>query len=65
MTEVFLYADETGNLDYQGHGKGGASAYFGFGTAISPRDHPHELWEGHKLRGLIPRSSIRRTPTRE
>lgn len=35
---VYLYADETGNLDYEGSPNpqgGGASTYFGFGTATS------------------------------
>ncbi|MGI5158544.1 hypothetical protein [Microbispora sp. CA-102843] len=31
MSEVFMYADETGNLDY--NIAGGGSKYFGIGTA--------------------------------
>nr|WP_247600891.1 DUF3800 domain-containing protein [Cellulomonas hominis] len=45
-----MYADETGNLDYEGDGKEGASPYFGFGTAVFDHDHGSELWEGLLLR---------------
>lgn len=44
------YADETGNLDYGGEGKQGASPYFGFGTATWFGDHGDALWSGLKLR---------------
>lgn len=50
MTDVYLYADETGNLDFEGHGKDGASEYFGFGTAVFNGDHGDALMEGLKLR---------------
>lgn len=53
MVDVYLYADETGNLDYDGEGKAGASAYFGFGTAVFDRDHGSELWEGLRLRASL------------
>ncbi len=53
MTNIYLYADETGNLDYDGspnpHG-GGASTYFGFGTATFTGDHGAHLLEGLHLR---------------
>ncbi|PYG00198.1 hypothetical protein SAMN05216184_104137 [Georgenia satyanarayanai] len=48
--DIFVYADETGNLDYGGAGKQGASPYFGFGTAIFDGDHSVEMWDGHVLR---------------
>lgn len=50
MTDVYVYADETGNLDYGGEGKQGASPYFGFGTATWFGDHGDALWSGLKLR---------------
>lgn len=53
MTDVFIYADETGNLDYGGSGKEGASAYFGFGTALFPGEHGDALWDGHVLRSSL------------
>src|SRR5690606_23235042 len=34
VADVYLYADETGNLDFDGAAKQGGSAYFGFGTAM-------------------------------
>ncbi|MBB2749230.1 UNVERIFIED_ORG: hypothetical protein FHR35_009143 [Microbispora rosea subsp. rosea] len=48
MSEVFMYADETGNLDY--NIAGGGSKYFGIGTATFEGDHHLALWEGHRLR---------------
>jgi hypothetical protein len=53
LTDVYLYADETGNLDYAGAGKRGASAYFGFGTAVFYGDHGAELMEGLELRAAV------------
>lgn len=50
MTDVHLYADETGNLDFESHGTDGASEYFGFGTAVFNGDHGDALMEGLKLR---------------
>lgn len=46
-----MYVDETGNLDYDGgHGKQGASAYFGFGSATFEGHHGDELFAGLELR---------------
>jgi hypothetical protein len=50
VTDIYLYADETGNLDYDAASKDGASLYFGFGTALFDRDHGEELWQGFQLR---------------
>lgn len=49
MATVYIYADETGNLDYSGAADprgGGASTYFGFGTAVFSGDHGKDLLEG-------------------
>ncbi len=51
--EIYLYADQTGNLDYDGHGKPGASTYFGFGTAVFNGDYGHSLFGGMKLRARL------------
>ncbi|RBM18667.1 hypothetical protein DI005_18415 [Prauserella sp. PE36] len=48
MSEIYMYADETGDLDMSG--STGSSTYFGFGTAVFTRDHGQELWEGLQLR---------------
>ena len=48
MAEVFMYADETGNLDYDI--ENGGSKYFGIGTATFFGDHANALWEGKRLR---------------
>jgi hypothetical protein len=45
-----MYADETGNLDYNPGDKQGATPYFGFGTATFAGDHPDSLWGGQALR---------------
>ncbi|WP_211658230.1 DUF3800 domain-containing protein [Phytoactinopolyspora halophila] len=51
MADVYMYADETGNLDYEGGSdKQGASTYFGFGTAVFHGEHGEELWQGQQLR---------------
>ena len=51
--DVYLYADESGNLDYGGLGKRGATEYFGFGTAVFYDDHGAELMEGLRLRAAV------------
>jgi hypothetical protein len=61
MTDVFLYADETGNLDYNPTGKAGASKYFGVGTAVFSRDHGTELWNGMRLRAELSGTAIGQT----
>ncbi|MER6993072.1 DUF3800 domain-containing protein [Saccharopolyspora hirsuta] len=50
MADVFMYADETGNLDYQQHE--GASRYFGIATAVI-RDHGKALNEALLLRAEL------------
>lgn len=57
MSEIYMYADETGNLDMSG--SRGASTYFGFGTAVFNRDHGKELWEGLRLRCHLEQRGIR------
>lgn len=53
MADVFVYADETGNLDYEIDGKVGATPYFGFGTAMFRGAHGNALWEGLQLRAKL------------
>ena len=48
VADVYIYADETGNLDLTG--SDGASRYFGFGTAVFEGDHAAALWQGQQLR---------------
>jgi hypothetical protein len=48
VADLFMYADETGDLDLAG--TAGASRYFGFGTAVFTDGHGKELWEGLQLR---------------
>jgi hypothetical protein len=43
-----MYADETGNLDY--NIAGGGSRYFGIGTATWPGDPAEHLWQGERMR---------------
>lgn len=57
MAEVYLYADETGDLDMAG--SPGSSTYFGFGTAVFRRDHGEELWEGLQLRCSLEERGVR------
>jgi len=58
VADIYLYADETGNLDCDGEGKQGASAYFGFGTAVFDHDHGAELWNGLRLRAELERKGL-------
>jgi hypothetical protein len=58
MGDVFLYADETGNLDYGGAGKRGATTYFGFGTAVFYGDHGRQLMEGLRLRVQVTAAGV-------
>nr|DAY94733.1 MAG TPA: Protein of unknown function (DUF3800) [Caudoviricetes sp.] len=44
--DYFVYADETGNLDF----KSADSPYFGFGTAMFPANHATQQWDAHLLR---------------
>ncbi|WP_234435680.1 DUF3800 domain-containing protein [Streptomyces sp. NRRL F-2747] len=56
MAEIYMYADETGDLDMSG--SPGASRYFGFGTAVFVGDHGHALWEGLQLRCRLERRGV-------
>ena len=46
--DVYMYADETGNLDYDV--AGGGSKYFGIGTATWTGGHGPHLWDGAEMR---------------
>jgi hypothetical protein len=48
MRKVYMFADETGNLDY--NVSGGGSRYFGIGTATWKDDHGEHLWQAAQLR---------------
>lgn len=61
MATVYLYADETGNLDYSGSPNpngGGASTYFGFGTALFQENHGDDLLGGLQLRTQMVRNGV-------
>jgi hypothetical protein len=45
MTDVFMYADETGNLDYNG-----GSTHFGIGTATWRSEPGEHLWQAERMR---------------
>jgi Protein of unknown function (DUF3800) len=45
MADVFMYADETGNLDYNG-----GSTYFGIGTATWQSQPAGHLWQAERMR---------------
>lgn len=53
MSDVYIYADETGNLDYNADGKAGATPYFGFGTVTYAGPHGDALWRGMVLRADV------------
>ena len=59
---IYLYADETGNLDYEGLPNpqgGGASTYFGFGTAtFVTENHGNDLLNGLHLRAQATKHGI-------
>lgn len=57
MADVFVYADETGNLDLSGGA--GASRCFGIGTATWVGDHGRQLWEGVQLRFELEAAGVR------
>ncbi|MEJ9078199.1 hypothetical protein WKY82_07240 [Gordonia malaquae] len=58
MANIYMYADETGNLDYAGAKNARAGAYFGFGTAVFDSDHGAELFGGMCLRASIEKSGL-------
>ena len=54
VADVYLYADESGNLDYDApHTNSQESPYFGFGTAVFEGEHGSELWDGLQLRARL------------
>ncbi|MFB4350002.1 DUF3800 domain-containing protein [Microbacterium sp. CR_7] len=53
MADIYLYADETGNLDYGAVASPTESGYFGFGTAMFENAHGDALWRGHELRTAL------------
>lgn len=57
MADIYMYADETGDLDWSGSPK--ASSYFGFGTAVFVGAHGKEMWEGMQLRCSLERRGVR------
>ncbi|GAA1010444.1 hypothetical protein Aple_028770 [Acrocarpospora pleiomorpha] len=56
MAEIYMYADETGNMDLTR--TPGASLYFGFGTAVFVGEHGKEIWEGLRLRCDLERRGV-------
>lgn len=50
MGDIYLYADETGNLDYAASRNDTESRFFGFGTALFEGQHSEALWRGQQLR---------------
>lgn len=58
VADIYLYADETGNLDYDADGKKGATDYFGFGTAVYEGDHGDALMEGLRLRASVEHGGV-------
>jgi len=57
MADVYMYADETGDLDMSS--APGSSQYFGFGTAVFADDHGQDLWDGMRLRCALERKGVR------
>jgi len=56
MADIYLYADESGDLDLTG--TPGSSAFFGFGTAAFEGEHGNRLWEGLQLRCELERRGV-------
>ena len=56
MGELYVYADETGSLEFEGQGS--AKRYFGFGTATFGGDHRDQIWEGLQLRCHLEASGV-------
>ena len=48
MANVYMYADESGNLDYNVSASG--SRYFAIGTATWTGDPAEHLWQGERMR---------------
>ncbi len=56
MADVYMYADETGDLHM--NGSSGSSRYFGFGTAVFEGRHGRQLMEGLELRAALEREGV-------
>lgn len=57
MADVYLYLDETGDLDVSGKAK--ASPYFGLGSAMFVGEHAQQVWEGMRLRLNLEAENLR------
>ena len=57
MPDVFMYANETANLDYQEHQ--GASTYFCVGTAAFSGNHGEALGGGLALRADLAAAGVK------
>ncbi len=57
MAAIYIYADETGDLDTSG--SAGTSTYFGFGTSVFVGDHGHALWQGLQLRCALEQRGLK------
>lgn len=55
---VYIYADETGNLDFDSHKKKGGKDYFGFGTATYVGAHGEQMFSGMSLRAALERQGV-------
>lgn len=58
MAKVFIYADETGNLDYNNTGSG-ATPYFGFGTVMYTAQHGEAMVTGLEFRARMEANGVR------
>lgn len=58
MADVYVYADETGDLDLTG--SKGSSTYFGIGTATLTGEHGGHIWDAVSLRFKLEQLGIRR-----
>lgn len=58
MADIYLYVDETGNLDYDVDGKKGGTRYFGFGSIVFKGAHHTALWAGFDLRVRLAASGL-------
>lgn len=55
---VYIYADETGNLDYESVKKKDGKDYFGFGTVTYTKNHGDEMFEGMQLRAKLEEQGV-------
>ncbi|MEV1292831.1 DUF3800 domain-containing protein [Pseudonocardia sp. NPDC049635] len=56
MAEIYMYADETGDLGLDGGP--GSSAFFGIGTATFVGEHGAAIWAGLRLRFELEQSGL-------